>query len=137
MGWLTLAPTPTAASFSFVPPRPPGWTASTWSSARSLKAWMSSKRLNPMDLNLANVLRRLLLRTVVNYKEKKNELNESKKLEEKEGIFPKIRETPRISPIFLYQKNSHFFIIFFSLFYIIVIESYSHKHTPKNIIGST
>merc|ERR1712113_663561 len=54
------------------------WTASTWSSARSLKAWMSSKRLNPTDLNPENVPKRLLLKTAVNYKEKKkNELNES------------------------------------------------------------
>merc|ERR1712013_349805 len=39
--WLTLAPTPTAPSFSSVPLRPSGWMESTWSSDKSWRAWMS------------------------------------------------------------------------------------------------
>merc|ERR1711973_717834 len=66
--WPTPDLTPTAPSFSSVPPRPSGWTASTLSSDRSSREWRSLRRLNPMDPRVERLQRRLLLPTAVNAK---------------------------------------------------------------------
>merc|ERR1712079_990345 len=80
--WPTLDPTPTDPNFSCVPPKHRGSMENTLFSDKSSKAWMSLRRLNPLDLNRANVHKKLLLLTVANshknlkkpgeYRKKKN-----------------------------------------------------------------
>jgi len=64
--WPTLDPTPTDPNFSCVPPKHHGSTENTLFSDKSSKAWMSLRRLNHLDLNRANVHKKLLLLTVAN-----------------------------------------------------------------------
>merc|ERR1712227_737476 len=61
-----LDPTPTDPNFSCVPPKLHGSTENTSFSDKSSKAWMSCRRLNPLDLNRANVHKKLLSLTVAN-----------------------------------------------------------------------
>jgi len=51
-------------------------------SDKSLKAWMLSRRLNPMDPNQENVRKKLLLPILANYKK---ETKKKKKICERKG----------------------------------------------------
>merc|ERR1711972_167537 len=64
--WPTLDPIPTDPNFSCVPPKLHGSTENTLFLDKSSKAWMSLRRLNPLDLNRANVHKKLLSLTVAN-----------------------------------------------------------------------
>merc|ERR1712173_260937 len=78
--WPTLDPTPTDPNFSCVPPKLHGSTENTLFSDKSSKAWMSLRRLNRLDLNRANVHKKLLSLTVANsHKNLKNPENTKKK----------------------------------------------------------
>merc|ERR1712029_693451 len=61
-------PTPTDPNFSFALPRLLGWMASMLSLDKLSRAWMSLRRLNPMDPNLENAPKKSPLLTVVNSK---------------------------------------------------------------------
>merc|ERR1712223_1821320 len=77
--WPTLDPTPTDPNFSCVPPKHHGSMENTWFSDKSSKAWMSLRRLNHLDLNRANVHKKLLLLTVANSHKNLREKKESPK----------------------------------------------------------
>merc|ERR1711910_172168 len=83
--WPTLDPTPTDPNFSCVPPKHHGSMENTLFSDKSSKAWMSLRRLNHLDLNRANVHKKLLLLTVANsHKKKKNPQNQFIQLRKKQ-----------------------------------------------------
>merc|ERR1712227_491309 len=92
--WPTLDPTPTDPNFSCVPPKLHGSTENTLFSDKSSKAWMSLRRLNPLDLNRANVHKKLLSLTVANShknlkKTPENTERKKKSLREKKRTPPK------------------------------------------------
>merc|ERR1712243_267391 len=88
---------PTDPNFSCVPPKLHGSTENTLFLDKSSKAWMSLRRLNPLDLNRANVHKKLLSLTVANshknikkprriQKEKKKNLREKKRTPQNQFI---------------------------------------------------
>merc|ERR1712227_142543 len=88
--WPTLDPTPTDPNFSCVPPKLHGSTENTLFLDKSSKAWMSLRRLNHLDLNRANVHKKLLSLTVAN-SPKKIFKNSEKKVRRKKNLREKKR----------------------------------------------
>merc|ERR1712079_16674 len=62
--WPTPDPTPTGPNFSSAPLKHHGSTANTLFSGKLSKAWMSLRRLNPLDPNRANVRKKSALLTL-------------------------------------------------------------------------
>merc|ERR1712223_1945041 len=91
--WPTLDPTPTDPNFSCVPPKHHGSMENTLCSDKSSKAWMSLRRLNRLDLNRANVLKKLLLLTVAN--SHKIFLKKPGEYRKKEEKFERKKRTPQ------------------------------------------
>merc|ERR1712180_338025 len=91
--WPTLDPTPTDPNFSCVPPKHHGSMENTLFSDKSSKAWMSSRRLNHLDLNRANVHKKLLLLTVAN--SHKNFLKNPENTERKKKNLREKKEPPK------------------------------------------
>merc|ERR1711972_820669 len=90
--WPTLDPIPTDPNFSCVPPKLHGSTENTLFLDKSSKAWMSLRRLNPLDLNRANVHKKLLSLTVANSHKNFKKPGEYRKKKEK---FERQKRTPQ------------------------------------------
>merc|ERR1712203_1030022 len=80
--WPTPDLTPTGHNFLFALLKHLGLMENMLFSDKSLKAWMLSRRLNPMDPNQENVRKKLLLPILANYKK---EMKKKKKICERKG----------------------------------------------------
>merc|ERR1712223_710797 len=101
--WPTLDPTPTDPNFSCVPPKHHGSTENTLFSDKSSKAWMSLRRLNHLDLNRANVHKKLLSLTVANSHKNFKTPGEYRKKKEK---FERKKKNPPKSVYTIKKKNN-------------------------------
>merc|ERR1712203_718043 len=94
--WPTPDPTPTGHNFLFALLKHLGWMENMLFSDKLLKAWMLSRRLNPMDPNQENVRKKLLLPILANYKKKTNK---------KKKIWGKKKKKKKKKKKFIQKKN--------------------------------
>merc|ERR1712228_1113460 len=113
----------TGLNFSCVPLKHHGLMANTSYSDKLSKAWMSSKRLNLLDLNRANVHKKSSLLTVANAKNF---------LKQKPGEYRKkrrnLREKNNPPKISLYKKKKTKFLRFLCTTEIMLIQNDSPTH---------